>query len=387
MNFFGNFESYGEINENDKYYQYCSKNYDNKYINYSAREKSYRDISKDQEFGLVGLRNNKNNCYMNSILQCLKNIHPLVDFFINNCINNYGEVSNNFQYILIKLLYKKSNTSAICLKSIMEKYDDYFKGIEFKDSFNFYVSLLSMLHKELNKKQIEKNYENNFYNKSSEDYFYKKKKEFLAKNNSIIINIFYGFQKNIFFCDNCKINKEKFQAFNSLDFSIKNGELNIKNLEDCFKLYQRKEKLEIECEKCKNNKLNVKSEIFSLPKILVITFKKDDHIKHKVKFPETLDMSQIIEKKEEKNKQYKLIGFINHIEENSNNSHNYCITKNIFNNKWYLYNDLTIYEIDKIEPFLNGAILLIYQLSGIEMPLNRLNKLKNTIQNYNEQNK
>lgn len=383
FSFKGNVES--DINK--KYCDYSSQNYDSIYINYAAQEKSYRDITEDQEFGLVGLRNYKNVCYMNAILQCLKNIFPLVDFFINHYINGAGEISNYFQYVLHKLLHKKSKTSAICLKTVMEKYDDYFKGIEFGDSFYFYFSLLSMLHKELNKKQEEKNYENNFSNNNREDYFFKKKNEFFTKNNSIIIKIFYGFQKNIFFCDNCKTKLEKFQAFNFLDFSIKNGELKIKNLEDCFEIYQKKEKIEIECEKCSNNKLNVKYEILSLPKILVITFKKGSHIKHKVKFPEKLDMSQIIEDKEEKKKQYNLIGFINHMEENSNHSHNYCITKNIFNNKWYLYSDLTIYGVDTIQPFLDEAILLIYQLSGIEIPPNNLNKLKSSIQNFNENNK
>ena len=387
---FTNYYDNIEIDENERYCNYSSQNYDNVSITYTTQEKSYRDISEDQEFGLVGLRNYKNVCYMNTILQCLKNIHPLVDFFINQYKNGPGEISNNFQCILSKLLYKKSNTSANSLKLSMEKYDDYFKGIEFKDSFNFYVSLLSMLHKELNKNQINKNYNINSYNKTSEDNFLKKQKEFFTKNNSIIINIFYGFQKNIFFCHNCNIKREKFQAFNFLDFSIKNGELKIKDLEDCFKTYQREEKLEIECENCKKSKLNVKYEILSLPKVLVITFKKGDHIKHKVKFPEKLDMSQIIENKEEKNKQYNLIGFINHQEENSNNvnnSHNYCITKNMFNNKWYLFSDITIYEIDKFQQFLDDTILLVYQLSGIEMPPDCLNKLKNTIQKYNEINK
>ena len=385
MNFFG-FKFGRENNEQEKYYHNSAQNYSNALANYYIQEKIYLDISNDQEFGLVGLRNYKNVCYINSVLQCLKNIYLLIIFFINNQ-NNTQEISNNFQYILSKLLYKKSNTSAICLKSIMEKHDNYFKGIESKDSLNFYVSLLSMLHKELNINQKEKYYENNFSDKNSEEYFFKKKREFFAKNNSIIINIFYGCQKNTFSCDICKTKIYKFEPFNFLDLSIKKDELQINNLEECFKIYQRKEQLEIECEKCKKSKLNVKYEIFSLPKILVISFKKSDQKKHKVNFPEKLYMSQIIENETEKNKEYNLIGFINHINENSNKSHNYCITKNIFNNKWYLYSDLTIYGIDKIQPFFNEAILLIYQLSGIEMPKNCLNELKSIIQFINEKNK
>lgn len=387
MNFFDScFQSNEEMYSEDNYYHYSSPNYNDMHINYIAQEKSYSDISKDQEFGLVGLRNNKNVCYMNAFLQILKNIHPLVNYFIYEYINNNTlEISNVFKYILAKLLYKKTYTSAICLKTVMEKYDDYFKGIEFKDSLNFYISLLSMMHKELNVIKKEKKYEN-YLSDNNEDYFIKKKNEFFAKNNSIIIDTFYGFQKNIFFCENCKNKSEKFQAFNFLDFPIKKNELKIKNLENCFEIYQKQDKLQIECENCKKGKLNVKYEIFSLPKILVIAFKKGDHIKHKVYFNEKLFMNRLIENKEEKNKQYNLIGFINHIE-NSNNSHNYCITKNIFNNKWYLFSDTTIYRVDQIQPFLHEAILLIYQLSGIEMPKNSLNKLKSIIQIFNEKNK
>jgi len=39
-------------------------------------------ITKNSRFGLVGLNNLGNTCFMNSCLQCLSNTAPLREYFI-----------------------------------------------------------------------------------------------------------------------------------------------------------------------------------------------------------------------------------------------------------------------------------------------------------------
>ena len=58
--------------------------------------------------------------------------------------------------------------------------------------------------------------------------------------------------------------------------------------------------------------------------------------------------------------EYELIGFIKHFG-NEKSGHNVAYTRNIFDNKWYRYNDHEVLEINWTNS-TDGSFMLFYQL-------------------------
>jgi ubiquitin C-terminal hydrolase len=58
--------------------------------------------------------------------------------------------------------------------------------------------------------------------------------------------------------------------------------------------------------------------------------------------------------------EYELIGFIKHYG-SAEDGHNVAFTKNIFDQKWYLFNDSKVESINGI-PKTDKAFLLFYQI-------------------------
>ena len=79
---------------------------------------------------------------------------------------------------------------------------------------------------------------------------------------------------------------------------------------------------------------------------------------HDIKIPYILKTNNI-EKLDKFNLEYELIGYIKHFG-SAQSGHNVAYTKNIFDKKWYCFND------DQVEQIYNhstkGSFLLFYQL-------------------------
>lgn len=71
------------------------------------------NFDSDSRFGLCGLNNLGNTCYMNSALQCLSNCTPLTNYFINktyvgeinlmNVLGQQGRVARSYARLLQNL--------------------------------------------------------------------------------------------------------------------------------------------------------------------------------------------------------------------------------------------------------------------------------------------
>ena len=317
-----------------------------KLIDFLPNKSFHKEISLTP--GLVGLQNTGGFIYLNAILQNLSNIGRLRIYLLAKDI--YEGLKNNqnkkFSFALAEVLYniwvkpnKKSFPPNKIKKAIYDSNPYYIKIPK-----DLIQSLLDNIHRELNDLQnkpdtlsnikIETNniYLNSIYNNYINDFF--------NKNNSIIVDEFYGFIANEIICEKCSNISYNFKEMNSISFTLEEiGKyMNKKdiNISDCFKFYTRKEinRQEI-CQNCHNFQ-SKEIKIMNTPKSLIINFDRKDNIEGNIKIvpEEYLDLKKYLSNSKSFFF-YELKGII--CKDERGNFIAYC--KNSDNCEWYKYND------------------------------------------------
>ena len=241
------------------------------------------------------------------------------------------------------------------------------------------------LHKELNKAKNNNIDNNNLLidKRNKQLIFNNFLLNFASKNQSLISDLFYAVKCSITECLNChnklynyqiyffivfpleEVRKYKIQCNNQ--FNIMNNEVNIY---ECFE-YDRKNNIMSGNNSmyCYNCRLNCNGSMFTYlvtgPEILILLLNRGIGIEFNVRiaFVEFLDLNNYIEYKNT-GTQYKLIGVINHIGENSISDHFIAYCRDPITEKWYIYNDDIVNEIKNFQnEVINFAnpYLLFYQ--------------------------
>ena len=298
--------------------------------------------------GLVGFQNIGGFTYLNAILQNFSNIGRLRIYLLTK--NIYDGLKNNpnkkFSFSLAEILYniwEKPNKKFFSPNKIKKAiYDSNQFHIKFpKDLIKF---LLDIIHKELNDLQnkhdtlsnIKFESDNSGLNSIYNNYI----NDFFNKNNSIIVDEFYGFIANEIKCEKCSNISYKFGETKIISFTLEEiGKyINKKdiNISDCFEFYTRKEiNTQETCQKCQNIQ-SQQIKIMNTPKTLIINFDRKDNIQGYIKIipEEYLDIKKYISNPKSYFF-YELKGII--CKDERGNFIAYC--KNSDNCEWYKYND------------------------------------------------
>ena len=355
---------------------------------------------------LIGLNNVGANSFINSILQCLSQTESLTNYFMNekrqnkiynklkdDLKNGYLTLASDYVDLINKLWAKNESefksVSSEALINKINKMNPSFNKDGAGDIKDFIIFILEQLHREL-KKSIDNDSKKpdclNQYDRTNSfnNFFYEFKKDC-----SIISDIFSGIIETTNICLYCKkkYNSKNlsnpicynYQIFNCLEFPLEevkkmkyknnnnndndnetnvimNNLENIINIYDCFNYHQKNELFTGEnknyCNICKQLYDSIySSKVYISPNCLILILKRGKEKIYNIKldFPEILDITQFVLKKESPTIIYNLYGVLSRIGESRANSNFAASCKSPVDAKWYRYNDSLVNPITDVQ--------------------------------------
>lgn len=327
--------------------------------------------------GNKGFKNNHNTCYLNAALQCLshidilsnndfkqqiikykKNNTPLLDEWLN-IQNQMWSLDNNNNIIdpinLINIFNQKCITDKI-----------FFESFEQNDASEFLERFLEFIHKELSRK-ISINIKGN--PKTPMDKWYynnlQAQREQFNNNYSYIIEQFYSSILSLTQCPGCGHKTDNHELSTILALSLKD---NFKSLYDSLDDYVKTEILDddnkLKCENCNeyvnSRKIMVFWDIAPILIILVKKYNENGILYNRIDYPMELDMNKYCMNYKENSTKYELSGIC--IQRGGlNGGHYYSICKNSLDNKWKIYNDNQVGDINENDIFNSHPYFLFYK--------------------------
>ena len=184
-----------------------------------------------------GLDNVGATCYMNATLQCFYHVKALSEHLINNnkinqklkltfCYKDLVEelvgCKNRRKFNIDRNNYTnneqiKESIKPTKFKDLISEMNPLFKGVKANDSKDLILFLLETMNAELTQMNNNTDKMEPFYGDNKEDMEPEKFKKF---HNSIISDIFYGFQKGIIKCDQCGDESVTYSIINLLVFPL-----------------------------------------------------------------------------------------------------------------------------------------------------------------------
>jgi len=348
----------------------------------------------NQVFGLVGLRNLGNTCFMNSALQCLLNVVPLTDYFLSelhlqeineeNFLGSKGEVVRAYAK-LVKEVWETNQQIEISPKHFYKALSSYAPQFSYgtqEDSQDFMAILLDVIHEDLNRVRVRPTIADSEPQGSTmQEQATNAWKNHLLRNRSIIVDLFQGQVKSSLKCHECGYVSSKFEPFMYLSLPVPEESKKEVTLYQCLDEFHKEEKLDEEerwhCPKCKGPKDSSKKiDIWTLPNILIIHLKRfkftrsqRGKIRTVVNFPiREFNLSNYLGHKQRDKPIYDLFAVSCH-EGSLGGGHYTSYVKNRDTSSWYLFNDSSVNELEQPKTNLidSSSYVLFYSKTTVDV--------------------
>jgi len=356
--------------DKDDYFNMSKKNTINNKNNISNINDIAQPINRDLNSiitSTIGLSNLGNTCFMNTCLQNLIHSEDFIKRLLTkrSMISRATPISYYFYNLCKELSVSTRAVSPVKLKEKFGQKHHLFAGYGQNDTQEFCRILLEDMNNELNDVKKKKPYvELKTSGKSKIQCDREFDENFRGRENSIVMDSFYGQIINIFTCK-CGFKDYSFQKVLDLPLLLQtNNSISINDLlEDYFE--EEEIKFETKCEKCGKKRVHKKEVKFSQPpNILILSLQRiNNRTKRKnsccVSFPENLDIQNFIDGEcgHANESQYILYGIGNH-SGTINFGHYFAYIK--LNDKyWYEFNDS---RVSKISNGINTKSTYAYTL-------------------------
>lgn len=180
--------------------------------------------------GVCGFYNLGNTCYFNAALQCLIHTEPLIHYFLNffkeedvsksNKLGTRGALSRNFNEV-IKAYSKNTGIAPNKIRSVLVSHFSSFSGYDQQDSQELLLYLLDGIHEDLNRiayKPLVPNLDGD--GTDDAELAERSMALFRSRNDSIIVDMFYGLLKSRIRCPSCEQVTVIFDPFANLSLPI-----------------------------------------------------------------------------------------------------------------------------------------------------------------------
>nr|CDS15967.1 ubiquitin carboxyl terminal hydrolase 4 [Echinococcus granulosus] len=197
---------------------------------------SYKNFDSSYPLGVCGLSNLGNTCFMNSAIQCIASVAPLRSYVIANHFEDHinsenklgsgGNIARAFA-CLMRQMWSECNRGGTCvpreLKIQIAKIAPQFAGYQQQDAQELMNFLLDFLHEDLNKVKQKPPIEAKDADRRPDKVLAEEAwSNFKKRNDSIIVDLFYGLLKSTVTCPECKLVSITFDPFNSLSLPLTN---------------------------------------------------------------------------------------------------------------------------------------------------------------------
>lgn len=345
----------------------------------AAQEVSPQPTQEEGAKGVVGIANIGNTCYMNATLQAMRGSLELSAFFLENKHDEYmreKDASNNNVQLtksfieLLRLLWSGRSPQFVrpdgffqsMCSAVKNTVFDQFKRRIAHDSHEFLVFMMDTLHSSLSEevsisitrpppvteadKMIQLALQ--FWKQSFE------------KTYSPLVDVLYGLYQREMHCQACHHKSYSWEVFNCLKIGIPEtaNPTQLANLQECIKEELKDETIEgYACDKCSPTRTTAvrHTKIWKLPRTLFVVLKRFTPFGQKIQTPFSMNHEEPVSFTEHFNpyspepsrsKQYSLFATIDH-HGVLGGGHYTSQVLNLLDQKWYGYDDDSVYALEK----------------------------------------
>jgi ubiquitin carboxyl-terminal hydrolase 4/11/15 len=186
----------------------------------------------DSRWGVCGLQNLGNTCFMNSGLQSLSAIKELSEYFLSdkykpeinetNPLGTKGKLVKKYASLIKNLYYATSPSfSPWALKHAIGQHQPMFSGYQQHDSQELISFVLDFLHEDLNRVKV-KPFTSTIESDGQDDYQVGRESwiNHLKRNRSVIVDLMFGQFKSQLTCPKCARISITYDPFHSIPLPI-----------------------------------------------------------------------------------------------------------------------------------------------------------------------